>query len=316
MTATDTAVPQVADVYVQVIIDEACARGIAVEVLDGDRGELRLSHDARVVETRASLSELTTGLAVDRCSDKRATREVLRRHGIAVPRGRTAEGGAGDAALLEEVGEVVVKPAVGECGDGITVGVRTTDELERAVTRAREESRSVVIEERVHGEDLRVVVIDHEMVAAAVRRPAGVVGDGGTTVRELIESADDPHLPPPEEAASETSAAGWELDEVPPADVHVPARGTANVHTGGEIVDVTDSLHPEIAEIAVAVSRALRIPVVGVDLLVADVEDPAGAVVIEANERPGLANHEPQPTVARFVDLLFPATARDAAGRG
>jgi hypothetical protein len=29
-------------------------------------------------------------------------------------------------------------------------------------------------------------------------------------------------------------------------------------------------------------------------------------VFIEANERPGLANHEPQPTAERFVDLLFP----------
>ena len=52
-------------------------------------------------------------------------------------------------------------------------------------------------------------------------------------------------------------------------------------------------------------------PVVGLDLMVPAV-DGANYAVIEANERPGLANHQPQPTVERFVDLLFPQTCRSA----
>ena len=90
---------------------------------------------------------------------------------------------------------------------------------------------------------------------------------------------------------------------IPYSDV----RRTANLHTGGTIDDVTDRLHPAIAEAAVRASRAIGIPVTGLDFLVPDVEG-AEHVFIEANERPGLANHEPQPVAARFVDLLFPET--------
>ena len=86
-------------------------------------------------------------------------------------------------------------------------------------------------------------------------------------------------------------------------------RRTANLHTGGTIEDVTDRLHPEIAEAAVRAAESLGIPVTGIDFLVPAVDGP-DYVFIEANERPGLANHEPQPVVERFVDLLFPETRR------
>jgi D-alanine-D-alanine ligase-like ATP-grasp enzyme len=84
-------------------------------------------------------------------------------------------------------------------------------------------------------------------------------------------------------------------------------RKTANLHTGGTIHDVTADLSPELARAAKEAARALDIPVTGLDFLVPDVTA-SEYVIIEANERPGLANHEPQPTAERFVDLLFPQT--------
>ena len=86
-----------------------------------------------------------------------------------------------------------------------------------------------------------------------------------------------------------------------------PVRRTANLHTGGTIHDVTARLHPKLAEAAVRASRALEIPVVGLDFMVPAIDGEDYAIV-EANERPGLANHEPQPTAERFIDLLFPQT--------
>jgi D-alanine-D-alanine ligase-like ATP-grasp enzyme len=62
-----------------------------------------------------------------------------------------------------------------------------------------------------------------------------------------------------------------------------------------------------VADACVRASKAIGIPVTGLDLITDDPAAPGG-VFIEANERPGLANHEPQPTAERFVDLLFPAT--------
>ena len=103
--------------------------------------------------------------------------------------------------------------------------------------------------------------------------------------------------------------AGFAMDDVLEAGQELQVRRTANLHTGGTIEDVTAQLHPQIAQAAVRASRAIGIPVTGLDFLVPDVACP-DHVFIEANERPGLANHEPQPTVQRFVDLLFPETRR------
>jgi GNAT-family acetyltransferase (TIGR03103 family) len=304
--------------YARIIAEEALRRGIRVEVTDAESGELRLSLGGRSVLTLESLSEFTSAVAMSRCDDKRVTRRVVERAGVRVARGAVAHSGDLAAALdlLAAVGQVVVKPARGEQGKGITVGVTDRDGLERAVETALPYCPDVLVEELVAGEDLRVVVIDHEVVAAAVRRPAEVVGDGRRSVRELVRSTSrrreratggESSIPLDDTTADVVAASGRTLDDVIGEGERLRVRRTANLHTGGTIVDVTDRLHPEIAAAAVRASRAIGIPVTGVDFMVPDVEG-AEHVFIEANERPGLANHEPQPVVARFVDLLFPET--------
>ncbi|MGY1615947.1 N-acetylglutaminylglutamine synthetase [Geodermatophilus sp. SYSU D00691] len=312
--------PELADLnpYARIIAEEALRRGIRVEVTDAEFGELRLSLGGRSVLTRESLSEFTSAVAMSRCDDKRASRRVMERAGVRVPRGAVAAEGDLDAAaaLLDELGELVVKPARGEQGKGITVGVRDRDGLQRAVALAAQHCPDVLVEELVAGDDLRVVVIDHRVVAAAVRRPAQVIGDGRSTVAELVRAtsrrreratAGESTIPLDDTTAEVVADAGYAMDDVPPTGERIRVRRTANLHTGGTIEDVTDRLHPDIAAAAVHASRALGIPVTGLDFMVPDVEGPEH-VFIEANERPGLANHEPQPTVARFVDLLFPET--------
>jgi GNAT-family acetyltransferase (TIGR03103 family) len=244
----------------------------------------------------------------------------MERAGVRVPRGAVAaDDDLDDAlALMAECGEVVVKPARGEQGRGITVGVNSPEMLERAVGAALQFCPDVLVEELVAGDDLRVVVIDHEVVAAAVRRPAEVVGDGRSPVADLVRSTSrrreratggESRIPLDDTTAEVVAESGYAMDDVPPSGARIRVRRTANLHTGGTIEDVTDRLHPDIAQSAVRASRAIGIPVTGLDFLVPDVEGPEH-VFIEANERPGLANHEPQPTAARFVDLLFPETRR------
>ncbi|MEX2290698.1 MAG: N-acetylglutaminylglutamine synthetase [Mycobacteriales bacterium] len=308
--------------YARIIADEARRRGIGVEVLDAEWGELRLSHGGRSIVTRESLSELTSAVAMSRCDDKRITRRILEAAGLAVPRGRTATGDERDAEFLGEIGELVVKPARGEQGKGITVGVTDEAQLQRAVGLARQHCPTVLLEELVEGEDLRVVVIGHEVVAAAVRKPAAVIGDGRSTIRRLITAQSrrrevatggESSIPLDDATCECVRAAGHELDDVLPPGEELRVRRTANLHTGGTIHDVTPLLHPSLVTAAVRASRALDIPVTGLDFLVPDVTGP-DHVLIEANERPGLANHQPQPTAERFVDLLFPETTALPSG--
>ena len=300
--------------YARIVADEAMRRGIQVQVLDAETGELRLTHGGRSVITRESLSEFTSAIAMSRCDDKRLTRRIAAEAGIVVPKGRLATFDSHDHAFVAEAGDVVVKPIRGEQGRGVTVGVNGPDELDAALARAREHCPEVLIEQRARGDDLRLVVIDGRVVAAALRMPAEVIGTGAHTVRDLIEAQSrrrsaatggESRIPLDEVTEATVRGAGWSFDDVLPQDTRLKVRRTANLHQGGTIHDVTAEVHPELCRVAVAVAGAIGIPVTGVDLLVPDVTGDE-YVFIEANERPGLANHEPQPTAAAFVDFLFP----------
>ncbi len=242
---------------------------------------------------------------------------MLEEAGLRVPAGRLATFDEADAAFLEECKDIVVKPDRGEGGQGLTVGVVDREGLDSALAAARAVCPDVLLEQRCDGEDLRVVVIGDQVVAAAVRRPPTVTGDGTRTVTELVESlsrsgADATggaaRVPVDETTLEVVRAEGHDADTVLPEGTSLAVRRTANVHTGGTIDDVTEQLHPELAAVAIAAARAIEIPVVGVDLMVPAIDGPE-YVIIEANEQPGLANHEPRPTAQRFVDLLFPETA-------
>ncbi|MCI2240103.1 N-acetylglutaminylglutamine synthetase [Paenibacillus sp. TRM 82003] len=312
--------------YARIIADEALRRGVRVEVTDAPSGEMRLTFGGRSLLTRESLSELTSAVAMSRCDDKRVTRRLLAATGVRVPRGvelaapalADGEGLAAAERLIAETGPVVVKPARGEQGKGITIGVRDAETLRRAVAEASANCPDVLVEEFVTGQDLRIVVIDHEVVAAAVRRPAAVIGTGSDDVRTLVvkqsrrrqaATGGESSIPLDDTTEAVVHDAGFGMDDVLPRGERLEVRRTANLHTGGTIEDVTDDLHPDLVDAAVAASRALGIPVTGLDLLVPDVSGPEH-VVIEANERPGLANHQPRPTAQRFLDLLFPETRR------
>jgi GNAT-family acetyltransferase (TIGR03103 family) len=305
------------NIYAQIIVDEALKRGIAVDVLDAEEGYFALQYGGRRIICRESLSELTSAVAMSRCDNKRVTHRVLADAGLAVPRQRLAGEGAANEAFLAECGRLVVKPARGEQGDGISVNIGSHDELEAAIGTARRFCRDVVLEEYVEGEDLRIVVIDYRVAAAAVRRPAAVVGTGRHAIAELIDkqsrrraaaTGGESRIPVDDETRRCLARRGYALDDVLAEGEEVRVRETANLHTGGTLHDVTEELSPRIRAAAEQAARVLAIPVVGLDLLV-DAADGDRHVFIEANERPGLANHEPQPTAERFVDLLFPQTA-------
>jgi GNAT-family acetyltransferase (TIGR03103 family) len=302
--------------YARLIVDEARRRGISVEVIDTEAGIFKLRHAGHEMVCRESLTELTGGVAMTWCQDKVLTSRRLSSIGFRVPRQQVAGNREADAKFLRECGSIVVKPALGEQGKGISVDVRTEEHLVEAIQRAEAIGGHVVLEEFCAGQDLRIVVIGYKVVAAAIRRPAQIVGDGASSVAQLIErqsarraAATGGESKIPMDAETERCLAGQDLnyESVLEDGRAVNVRKTANLHTGGTIHDVTEELHPVLREVAETAARALRIPVVGLDFLV-PAPDSEEHVIIEANERPGLANHEPQPTAQRFIDLLFPFT--------
>ncbi|MEZ5477133.1 MAG: hypothetical protein R3E95_06510 [Thiolinea sp.] len=235
---------------------------------------------------------------------------------MSVPDQQVLEDEAQALAFLHQHARIVIKPARGEQGNGVHVDLQQAAEVRAAFAGVADLGETVLGEQYVSGQDLRIIVIDGEMVAAAIRKPAMVLGDGEHSVRALIESQSrrraaatqgESRIPLDAETRRCLDEAGFGLDDIPYKGEQITVRKTANLHTGGTIHDVTRQLHPDLAAAAVAGAQALDMPLVGFDFIVADVDQP-DYVIIEANERPGLANHEPQPTAERFIDMLFPQT--------
>jgi GNAT-family acetyltransferase (TIGR03103 family) len=302
--------------YARIITREAQRRGIGVNVLDAEAGFFELALGGRTVTCRESLSELTTSIAMSRCDDKAVTHRILHAAGLRVPAQARCTDMQQAENFLDEYGAVVVKPARGEQGAGISVDVRDRESLAQAMDEARKHSDKVLLEEYVQGTDLRIIVIDGRMVAAATRRPPRIQGTGRDSIRSLIEkqsrrreaaTGGESRIPIDRETERCVEDAGYTMDSILPYGEYLTVRKTANLHTGGTIHDVTSRLHPTLRQAAVEAAAAIDIPVTGLDFIVPSPEQP-DYVIIEANERPGLANHEPQPTAERFIDLLFPNT--------
>ncbi|WP_306119412.1 MULTISPECIES: N-acetylglutaminylglutamine synthetase [unclassified Roseitalea] len=311
--------------YATIIIDEARRRGIHVDIVDARGGFFRLTQGGRSILCRESLSELTTAVAMSICDDKAVTRRIVGAAGVRVPEQLSGDASPDEIAeFVARFGTIVVKPARGEQGRGVSVGLSDMDDIEAAIAAAREVSDTVLLEECVEGEDLRLVVINFRVVAAAVRRPPVIVGDGERSIADLIAAQSrrraaatggESRIPLDAETERTVAQAGYALEDILPARTQLAVRRTANLHTGGTIHDVTDTVNPVLVEAGINAARAIDIPVTGIDLMVRSPHE-ADYAFIEANERPGLANHEPQPTAERFIDLLFPlsmpASARQA----
>lgn len=306
--------------YARIIVDEASRRGIEVQVDDAESGLFTLIHGGRRIRCRESLSDLTSSVSMTLCQDKQLTHRYLSAAGLKLPAQQLAGSEEEVEAFLQQHQRIVVKPVDGEQGQGVAVDLSTLEEVQAAVTHARQFDSRVLLESFHEGHDLRILVIGFEVVAAALRRPASVIGDGRNTIRKLIETQSrrrqaatggESKIPMDSETERTLRAAGFSYDDVLPEGECLAVRRTANLHTGGILEDVTDKLHPVLVDAAVRAARALEIPMVGLDLMVKAADEP-DYVFIEANERAGLANHEPQPTAERFVDLLFPLSKTPA----
>ena len=311
---TGPAIPEKLNPYAQIIVDEALRRGIKVNLIDAEEGYFDLHLGGRRITCRESLTELTSAVAMSRCANKKITLRLLKETDLNVPAQKAAGSAESNNAFLHKYGKIVVKPGDSEQGLGITVNIRNEDELKKAVEYAAGYDQEVLLEEMAEGQDLRIIVIDYQTVAAAVRKPAEVAGNGHDDIATLIRKQSrrrqaathgESSIPVDEVTRQCIEKRGYALEDVLPEGRILRVRETANLHTGGTIHDVTDDLHPHLRTVAEKAARVLNIPVVGLDLMVPEVKGEEYKI-IEANERPGLANHEPQPTAQRFIDLLFP----------
>jgi cyanophycin synthetase len=309
------------------IVEEARRRNIPVRRLNaGSLVQLGLGRHLQRIQ--AAMTDRTSAIAVEIAQDKNDTKRVLENVGLRVPYGGVARTVEGAVAIAEETGfPVLLKPLDASQGRGISARLDDAEAVREAWPASAAMGPRVVVERWVDGRDYRVLVVGGCVVACAERVPAHVVGDGASSVRELIEIANrDPRrgvghsgvltrLPADEQTAQFLARSGRTFDSVPTTGERVFLRATANLSTGGTSIDRTEEVHPDNATACQIAANVVGLDIAGVDVLSPDISVPFrenGAVIIEVNAAPGIRMHThpaegmPRNVAAPMLDMLFP----------
>ncbi len=282
-------------------------------------------------QIQTAQTDRTGVLGVELAGDKEATKVMLARIGIPVPKGEVIRRFENLAEAIADVGgfPIVLKPLDGNHGRGITLDITSMAQAEAAYDFAKTESKDglVMVEQYCQGRDFRVLVINGKVAAVAERVPAHVIGDGRSTVADLVERTNqDPQrghghdniltrIKLDQTSQDLLDAQGCSLSSVPGQGKVCYLKATANLSTGGIAIDRTDEIHPENIWIAERTARLIDLDIAGIDISSPDLAQPMrenGGVIVEVNAAPGLRMHlqpsqgQPRNVAAPIVDLLFP----------
>jgi len=268
-------------------------------------------------------------LAHEICLNKEETKKYLSREKIKIPRGKRFEPHYSDDEIVRYAKLIgyplVLKPTDGHFGIGVFSNIRDEKTLIRYLTYVRQDLKfgDIIIEERIEGDDLRVFVVGDEVVAATIRLPANITGNGKDSIKRLIklkntERKRNPRLSKSPikydmEIQDSIRSIGYTMKSIPPKGVRLNLRNKCNISAGGDSVDVTEELPMHIKHMAIQAVKA--IPGLyhgGVDVLY-DIKNPeSSGTIIEINSQARISIHLypsegiPRDIPAALIDYYFP----------
>lgn len=309
------------------IVEEAESRNIPYIRLN-DQSLVQLGYGVHQKRIQATTTSQTNMISVDIAGDKSATKKLLGEMGVPVPKGYRIRDEEELEKTIDPIGyPVVIKPLDGNHGKGATVGINSLEHAKTAFAKAKEYSRWVIVEKQLIGNDFRALVVNNRLIAVAERVPAHVVGDGKSTIQQLIDKInEDPRRGYGHENVltqitidSQTErlikAKNYTLETVLPKGEILYLKTTANISTGGTAIDRTDEVHPENVFLYERIARIVGLDIAGIDVIASNVAEPlseTGGGIIEVNAAPGFRMHlAPSEGIGRnvaeyVVDMLFP----------
>ncbi|MFK8011383.1 MAG: cyanophycin synthetase [Marinicellaceae bacterium] len=311
------------------IVKAAEDRGIPWLRLN-DYSLVQFGHGKYQQRIQATITSKTTNIAVEISCDKEDTHNLLKDLGLPLPRQELVYSERQAVRMARRIGyPVVVKPLDANHGRGISIDVNADSDVEEGFRYAREKgnSRGILIESMIKGFDHRMLVVNGELVAVAKRVPGHVVGDGKSSITELIDVVNqDPRrgvghekvltqLELDRQANLLIEQAGHTADTVLPEGEVFYLRSTANLSTGGTAIDLTDEVHPDNRAMAVRAVMSVGLDVGGVDFLSQDISQSykdIGGAICEVNAAPGFRMHvapsegQPRDVAGKVMDMLFP----------
>ena len=309
------------------LVEEAESRDIPFIRLN-DQSLVQLGYGVYQKRIQATTTANTNMIAVDIAANKDATKKLLGDMGVPVPKGYRIRSEDDLESTIDAVGyPVVIKPLDGNHGKGATVGITDLEHAKTAFERAKEYSRWVIVEKQLIGADFRALIVNNRLIAVAERLPAHIIGDGRSTIQELIDTTNaDPrrgygheNVLTQIEIDGQTlrliKARDYTLESVLPKDEVLNLKTTANISTGGTAIDRTDEVHPQNVFLFERIARIIGLDVAGVDIIAPNVSEPLhenGGGIIEVNAAPGFRMHlAPSEGIGRnvaehVIDMLFP----------
>lgn len=314
----------------QSIVNEAAKRGIS-HIRLNEESYVQLGQGIHQRRIQATIMDNTSALGVEIADDKESTKRLLSSMGIPVPEGLSVQSKYEAIKAAETIGyPVVVKPLVGNHGRGITINIASKEELLMAFHIASGICETILVEKYLEGFDYRILVIDGKFVAAALREPAFVVGNGKDNIKELIEKI---NKEPERGVGHEKNLTQITFDYMTERLLAVQeltlksiledgrkiyVKSTANLSAGGIAEDVTENVHPLNQLMAERISRIIGLNVIGIDIIADSLEKPLQrdfSGVVEVNAAPGFRMHlnptqgTPRNISAYVIDMLFPPGA-------
>ncbi len=307
------------------IVDAAAQRGIpSIRLTEGNL--VQLGHGSRQRRIWTAETDRTSAVAESISRDKDLTKRLLAQCGVPIPEGRIVDSPEHAWAMAQDMGlPVVIKPSDGNHGRGVALDLNSQNEIEAAWRVADAEGSQVMVERFVRGEEHRLLVVGDQVVAAARGELACITGDGVTTVALLIEQqlntdprrGEEEHFPLDTIRLDEQPHAVLELQRQGLSADSIPALGRRVIvqRNGNMSNDVTDLVHPEVAELATLAARVIGLDIAGIDLVAQDISRPLheqGAAVVEVNAGPSLLMHlkpasgQARPVGQAIANHLFP----------
>ena len=312
------------------IVKEAINRDIPILRLDG-KSLMQLGYGAKQKRIQATIASTTSLIAVELAGDKEATKKILESADVPVPKGEIIYDEDELKDAIEYVGyPVAIKPVDGNHGKGATTDIKSFEEAVKAMNAAKQFSKRVICESSISGFDFRALVINKKFIAAAMRTPASVTGDGIHTIQQLIEIENsDPKrgqghqnvltfIKVDEATIDYLTKKGLTLETILPAGEECWLKPTANLSTGGTATDVTELVHPANISLFERIARVIDLDICGIDIIAESLSTPVkenGGAVIEVNAAPGFRMHlepnkgTPRNVAAPVLDMLFPNAA-------
>lgn len=306
------------------IVDAAMARNIPATRLIAKGNLVQLGHGARCRHIWTAETDRTPAIAEGISRDKDLTKSLLQSCGVPVPEGRIVESAEAAWEAANDIGmPVVIKPCDGNHGRGVFIELSQREEIESAYRMALREGTEVLVERYIAGTEHRLLIVGGRLIAATRGDSVSVMGDGVSTIAELIESQinSDPRRGSTENhplnlirldsaAQMEIAHQGYQRDSIAPAGIKVLIQ-----RNGNHAFDVTDQVHPATASIASLAARVIGLDIAGIDLVTSDISRPLneqGGAIVEVNAGPSLLMHikpavgKPRPVGKAIVDHLFP----------